>query len=292
MTPDVVVVGSVNLDLRIEVDELPRRGQTVLAGDPSRFSGGKGANQAVALARLGHQVGLVGAVGDDADGDWLRGGLDREGVDSTHLRSVGDSSGLAFVFVSPDGENSIVVSPGANARLSPDAVRAAKPWLTDVAATLAQCEIPAPAILEAARLSDGLFILNPAPAIALPAELWQHVDVVVPNLLELAHLTGAAGPPVDHGDVIRLARQLPCGRVVTTLGARRRDRRRRRSGRLCRGAPRVGDRHHRCRRLLLCGAGRRTRRGARTRRCDEERRPRRQLERPVSRRADIGAHPR
>ena len=108
MTPDVVVVGSVNLDLRIEVDELPRRGQTVLAGDRSRFSGGKGANQAVASTRLGHQVGLVGAVGDDADGDWLRGGLDREGVDSTHLRSVGDSSGLAFVFVSPDGENSMV----------------------------------------------------------------------------------------------------------------------------------------------------------------------------------------
>ena len=97
-------------------------------------------------------------------------------------------------------------------------MRAAQPWLTDAAATLAQCEIPAPAILEAARLSDGLFILNPAPAIALPAELWQHVDVVVPNLLELAHLTGAAGPPVDHGDVIRLARQVPCGRVVTTLG--------------------------------------------------------------------------
>ncbi|HSS67477.1 MAG TPA: ribokinase [Nocardioidaceae bacterium] len=219
MAPDVVVVGSVNLDLRIEVAELPRPGQTVLAGDPSRFSGGKGANQAVALARLGHQVGLVGAVGDDADGGWLRAGLDREGVDATHLRSIGDSSGQAFVFVDPDGENSIVVSPGANARVSPDVVRAAQPWLVDAAATLVQCEIPAPAILEAARLSDGLFILNPAPAMALPEELWHHVDVVVPNRLELAHLTSADQPPVDDADVVRLARQLPCEQVVTTLGS-------------------------------------------------------------------------
>jgi ribokinase len=218
VAPDVVVVGSVNLDLRVEVERFPDPGQTVLAVDHTRFSGGKGANQAVALARLGHEVGIVGAVGADADGGWLRDGLVRERVETARLREVDASSGLAFVFVTPDGENSIVVSPGANARLSAEHVQAAQDWLSNAAVTLAQCEVPAPAILEAGRLAGGLFILNPAPAISLPDELWPHVDVLVPNRIELAQLAGVPDAPVDGAAIVELARRLPCSRVVTTLG--------------------------------------------------------------------------
>lgn len=218
-TPDAVVVGSVNADQRIEVGTLPLPGETVLGGPVASLPGGKGANQAVALARLGRRVAMVGAVGSDTVGARLLGDLEAEGVDVTHLRSVEGPSGQAVVLVDPHGENCIVVSPGANDQMDADGVRAARDVLAPAAVVLAQLEIPVDAVREAARLTTGTFILNPAPAGPVPEDLWTDVDVVVPNRGELARLCGAVLPHSAE-DIVRLARALPCDRVVVTLGSR------------------------------------------------------------------------
>ncbi|HEX5569547.1 MAG TPA: ribokinase [Streptomyces sp.] len=214
----VVVVGSVNADHRIEVARLPAPGETVLGGPPAVLGGGKGANQAVALARLGHPVALVGAVGADPTGERLRHDLAAEGIDVCWLDTAEAPTGQAVVLVDPDGENCIVVSPGANAAVGPRTVRAARAAVSGAAVVVAQLEIPMDAVLEAARLATGTFVLNPAPAAAVPAELWPHVDVLVPNRGELAQLCGAPEPQTAQ-EAAELARRLPCPRVVVTLGA-------------------------------------------------------------------------
>ena len=116
MPIDVCVVGSANLDYVVGVPRHPVAGETILGGDHVRIPGGKGANQAVAAARLGRSVGFIGCVGDDPAGEQLRAALTGDGVDTTNLRTVpGVASGVAFISVGPDGDNSIIVSPGANA---------------------------------------------------------------------------------------------------------------------------------------------------------------------------------
>ncbi|MEU2615085.1 ribokinase [Micromonospora sp. NPDC007271] len=215
--PDVVVVGSVNADLRIEVDMLPRPGETIHGGSPSWLSGGKGANQAVALARLGRAVTLVGAVGSDQVSTDLARQLAAEGVNIDRLATVDGPAGQAVVFVDPSGENSIVVSPGANAAVHPDLVRRAHAELAGAKVVLAQLEIPVDAVLAAASATRGAFVLNPAPALPLPPELLSRVDVLVPNRGELAQLCAAA-LPVTVDEVAALARTLPCAAVVVTLG--------------------------------------------------------------------------
>jgi ribokinase len=123
MEPEVAVVGSLNLDLVVRVPRLPGPGETVTGDDLFRNPGGKGANQAVAAARLGRRVAMVGRVGDDDAGRELLGSLEADAVDTAQVRVVaGVPSGIALITVSEDGENQIVVSPGANARLTPDDV--------------------------------------------------------------------------------------------------------------------------------------------------------------------------
>jgi len=125
-TPQIAVVGSANLDLVVEVPRLPLVGESVLGGDLSRIPGGKGANQAVAAARLGRSVAMIGRVGDDEGGRMLRAALKADGVDTAHLTTTPDTpNGVALIAVGADGDNSIVVSPGANNRLSVDDVAAA-----------------------------------------------------------------------------------------------------------------------------------------------------------------------
>jgi ribokinase len=193
----VVVVGSVNLDQVIEVEALPLPGETVRGGQVLRLGGGKGANQAVAAVRLGASVALVGAVGSDADSAWLRAELAAEGVAVDRLAAVPGPPGQAVVLVDAAAENCIVVSPGANAAVGPAEVAAARGSLARAAVVLAQLEIGLPAVLTAARLTQGTFILNPAPAPGgdgLPAELWELVDVLVPNRTELARLSSLSEP--------------------------------------------------------------------------------------------------
>ena len=158
MPLDIAVVGSCNLDLVVNVEKIPTVGQTILGGDLSRIPGGKGANQAVAAARLGYRSAMIGRIGDDGNGEFLRKGLDNDGVDtSVLLITDGIPSGIAMITVQRDGDNSIVVSPGANAHLSPDDIMNASN-ISDATTVLAQAEIPIETVLAAARNTTGSFI--------------------------------------------------------------------------------------------------------------------------------------
>ncbi|MEM9201152.1 MAG: ribokinase [Actinomycetota bacterium] len=219
-TIEVTVVGSANLDLVVEVETIPLVGETVLGGDLRRVPGGKGANQAVAAARLGRRVMMIGRLGDDEGGAILRSALDADGVDTSQLRSTpGVPNGVALIAVGGDGDNAIVVSPGANARVTGADVDAAGAAL-DATVTLLQLEIPLDAVAAAAQRATGTVILNPAPApaAALPDHLLAAVDVLVPNQTELATLAGYDGS-VDLEIATELAAQLPSRAVVVTLGA-------------------------------------------------------------------------
>ena len=221
MPPDVVVVGSANLDLVVDVDTIPQVGETVMGGDLRRIPGGKGANQAVAAARLGRRVAMIGRLGADEGGDILRHALDNDGVDTSHLLTTTDvPNGVALIAVGSDGDNSIVVSPGANARVTEADVAAAAPVLAEATVALLQLEIPLGAVAAAARTAGGTVILNPAPAPAepLPEALLADVDVLVPNQTELATLAGHDGP-VDTEIARDLATSLPTASVIVTLGA-------------------------------------------------------------------------
>jgi ribokinase len=217
--PPVVVVGSLNLDLVVRVDRLPGPGETVSGTDVFRNPGGKGANQAVAAARLGRGVAMVGCVGDDAAGRELLASLEADTVDTSHVRVVGGvPSGAAFITVREDGENHIVLSPGANARLSPEDVAAAGAVLRAAPVTLLQLEVPPGAVAAAVAAAGGTVVLNPAPVRALPDELLGEVDVLVPNRVELAQLAGAPVPAAVE-EAAGLAGRLPARAVVVTLGA-------------------------------------------------------------------------
>ncbi|MCI2238521.1 ribokinase [Paenibacillus sp. TRM 82003] len=217
-THDVTVVGSVNADLAIALPHLPPAGQTVRGGDAVRGLGGKGANQAVAAARLGRTTALVAAVGDDADGRALRTALAAEGVDVDHVGAVDAPTGVAVVLVH-DAESTIVLGPGANDRLDAARVESAAALVSGARVVLLQCEVPDEALLAAARLCTGLLVLNPAPARPLPPELLRRADLLVPNAGELAVLAGAE-PAADVEALVRRARAVrPDGTTIVTRGA-------------------------------------------------------------------------
>lgn len=219
-TPEITVVGSANLDLVVEVGHVPLVGETVLGGDLRRVPGGKGANQAVAAARLGRRVAMVGRVGPDEGGTILRAALDGAGVDTTALTTDDAPNGVALIAVDADGDNAIVVSPGANGRVDADDVARAGALVTDAAVLLLQLEVPVEAVTAAALAAGGTVILNPAPAPTrpLPRQLLDAVDILVPNQTELATLAGHDGT-VDAEIAAELARGLPAAVVVVTLGA-------------------------------------------------------------------------
>lgn len=188
----IAVVGSVNLDLVATTADLPRPGETVLGRDFTTVPGGKGANQAIAAAYAGAEVAFIGAVGDDAFGVQLRANLATAGVDLGLLRTVPGPSGVALIAVDGNGENIIVVAPGANSGLTKlsDADRAA------IAASdllLLQLEIPMATVIEAARVARNAgvaVLLNAAPARRLPGELLELVDMLIVNLIEAQAVLG------------------------------------------------------------------------------------------------------
>ncbi|MEZ5165357.1 MAG: ribokinase [Acidimicrobiales bacterium] len=167
---------------------------------------------------MGRRVAIVGRVGDDEGGELLRHALRRDGVDTSALLTTADApNGVALIAVDADGDNAIVVSPGANARLSPADIDTAGPLVRDAAVVLLQLEIPLDAVLAAVRVARGTVIVNPAPATPLPPEILEAVDILVPNQTELALLAGHEGP-VDHTVAADLARRLPVRSTVVTLG--------------------------------------------------------------------------
>lgn len=178
--PAVTVVGSTNLDIIVTTDRLPTAGETVGGGVLQQQPGGKGANQAVAAARLGGSVRIIGAVGDDAQGRLMLEALSGAGVNTSDVAVLdGNATGTALIVVDRDGENQIVVCPGANSAFSLEGVSFAPDE-----AVLCQLEVGLPVVLEAARRSSGFFVLNAAPAMDLPEELLERCDLVIVNETE------------------------------------------------------------------------------------------------------------
>ena len=202
---DVVVLGSANLDLVVRTDRHPRPGETLLGSTYAEFPGGKGLNQAVAAARSGATTAFVGAVGNDNAGTRLRSVATTNGIDTLYLRVIDDTpTGRALITVASDGDNSIVVVPGANSCV--------QPHVPECRVLVAQLEIPLAIVVAAftaARERGSITVLDPAPAAPLPAELLAATDVIVPNEHEIDLIGGEA---VLNDSGVRT--------IVVTLGSR------------------------------------------------------------------------
>lgn len=217
----ILIVGSANVDTVYRVDTMPRPGETIYAKDLIHNAGGKGANQATAAAKMGGDVRLLCRVGDDDGGRLLCASLSGNGVRTEDvLITPGTQTGNAMIYVSDDGENMIILDPGANMRLSPADV-AAHGGLLDASGIVAlQLEIPmdtAQAVIEAAKARGAFVVLNPSPAAALPEGLLSKVDLLIPNRREMEFLLGR---PLDvgSGDMEAFIRDTGVGQIVVTLG--------------------------------------------------------------------------
>ncbi len=189
----VVVVGSINTDLVSVMRRIPAVGETVMGTDFQIHPGGKGANQAVAVARLGYPVHMIGRLGNDAFGDQLRSHLSSAGVDTTAVASSDTSSGVAVILVSEKGDNSIVVTPGANAKVTPQDLEKEINLIRAAGIVLTQLEIPIETVEYLALLCgrEGIpLILDPAPAVELPDRMLKHVEWFTPNQSEAAFYRG------------------------------------------------------------------------------------------------------
>lgn len=213
MEINAVVVGSVNVDLVVTATVLPGPGETVLAKELRRIPGGKGANQAVALSRLGARTSLIGCVGDDVDGQWSRSQLEKAGVDTSALVAVpGIPTGIAIVGVADSGENQIMVVPGAN-------LAEADVFMDPTDLVLAQLEIPLESValaMSRGRAAGALTVLNASPARPVPDELLSQVHILIVNEGEARALS--PGPGGAAHAALRLADLGPKA-VVVTLGA-------------------------------------------------------------------------
>lgn len=216
----IVVVGSANTDLVVAAPSIPAPGETVLGGDLQVIPGGKGANQAVAAARLGAAVRFIGRVGNDDFGRQTLANLQRENIDARYLFVTDDApSGVALITVSAQGENSIVVAPGANMRLTAEDVARAADAFERADAVIAQLEIPLQAVAAAAQLARAhraRFILNPAPARELTPTLYAQSDYLIPNEVEGQQLTGESSPE----RILAALQARGCHTPILTLGAK------------------------------------------------------------------------
>jgi ribokinase len=215
---EVLVIGSLNADLVIRAPRFPKPGETVSGGDLLTIPGGKGANQAVAAARQGANAAMVGRVGKDNFAPFLIENLDVNYVNTSHVKVDDVASGTAIIVVDGNGQNSIVISPGANGKVSPQDVDSAP----QANILLLQFEIPMETVFHAAKrykAKGTTVILNPAPARPIPDDLLAHVDILVPNQTELALLSGV--PVTGETSAQRGARELlkrGVQAVIVTLG--------------------------------------------------------------------------
>ena len=224
-TPNVVVVGSLNMDLVTRTARRPERGETLLGEAFDMFVGGKGLNQAIAAARQGAAVRMVGRLGADDFGRRLRQTMDAEGIDARHVaEDATTSSGIATIVIDGKGDNSIIVVSGANGHVGPGDVERAADVIAHADVLMLQLEVPLDAVLRAAQIARAAgvrVLLNPAPARELPDELLRLVDVLTPNETETQILTGLRID--DDASAARAADALlgrGVGAAVLTLGAR------------------------------------------------------------------------
>jgi ribokinase len=221
--PVIAVVGSLNIDLVAYTARVPSAGETVIGERFQMGFGGKGANQAVMAARLGARVAMVGALGDDVYAGMTFENLAAQDVDSAHVARVAGSSGVAPIWVEPDGTNRIIVVPGANDLVDPEAAAEALRSMERLDAVIGQLEIPqrvTVAAFRAARERDIVTILNPAPAAPLDPYLLEVSSWLIPNETEFAILAGIERlDPGDDAPILAFARRVS-PRLLLTLGAR------------------------------------------------------------------------
>ena len=223
----IVVVGSLNMDLVAVAPRVPRSGETLMGTDFFQTPGGKGANQAYAASKLGGTVAMIGKVGTDEFGAILKAQLAGAGCDVSRVIESKGNSGVAMISVGADSQNSIVIVPGANARLSADDVAQAESVFAEAKVVLLQLENPISTVVAAARAAKAAgatVILDPAPAPAglLPSELLGCVDIITPNEVEALGLLGEAGNELDTEAAIAAAREIQkhgVPRIIIKLGA-------------------------------------------------------------------------
>jgi ribokinase len=217
MTPEIVVFGSMNMDLMVRVARAPRGGETLHGLSFLTNPGGKGANQAVACARQGARVAMVGCVGEDDFGKTLRNALAADGIDVARVRTSGGTTGVAVVMVDDQGENRITIIPGANDLLKADPEALAGRFL------LLQCEVPMPEVVRAAQIMRGkgaTVVMNPAPVCTLPDELWPLVDILVVNEIEASELAGLpVADPASAATAATSLRRRGIPTAIVTLGS-------------------------------------------------------------------------
>lgn len=221
----ITVVGSLNMDLVVRTPRIPRPGETIIGSDFHTIPGGKGANQAVAAAKLGAEVSMIGRVGVDDFGKALLANLNSVSVNSDLVRQdPSAATGIALITVEDSGENNIVLAPGANMKLSVEDVETAGEIIDRSDMVLLQLESPlsvVEATLKLAKRRGVITVLNPAPAQSLPEEVLRHVDILVPNETETGLLTAL---PVETFSQMEEAaeqlRRIGVGTVILTLGER------------------------------------------------------------------------
>ena len=221
----VTVVGSLNMDLVVRAPRLPQGGETLAGSTFAQVAGGKGGNQAVAAARLGAQVWMLGCLGADANGAQLRAGLEAEGIDCTAVETGTQATGVALIVVDDASQNAIVIVAGSNGEVTPETIVRHEAELAAANVVICQLETPPDTVraaLAAARRLGKTVILNPAPATGpLPADWLPLIDYLIPNELEAAALTGLpVNSPEDAAKAAAALRASGARNVLVTLGPR------------------------------------------------------------------------
>ena len=219
----ILVVGSLNVDMVMNVDHMPAEGETILCDGMTLVPGGKGANQACAAGRLGTDVAMLGAIGDDDYGALQLKSLSESGVEvGGLLKKEGQNTGTAFITVNKSGNNSIVVVPGANSAFRPEDIEANRELIEQCEIMILQLEIPLDTVCYAAKLAKSLgktVILDPAPVPEyFPEELYEYVDIVKPNETELGMLTGIAEAQKHLTEAAQVLKARGVKNVLVTLG--------------------------------------------------------------------------
>lgn len=222
--PTLVVVGSLNMDLVFRAPRAPEAGETLIGYSFTTAHGGKGANQAVACARLGAKVSHVGRVGADAFGRQLKDALAADGIEVQHISVDAEAAtGTAMILVDDQAQNRIVLAPGANARLAAAHLQEALTSIEAAALMILQLEVPLPSVEAAialARQSRCPVLLNPAPAQQLPDHVWPAIDYLIPNETEASLLTGVSvGDVASASEAAAILRQRGVKTVLITLGS-------------------------------------------------------------------------
>lgn len=222
MSNDIVVIGSINMDIVVRTKEIPMIGETVLGKEVIENPGGKGANQAVALAKLGVGVTFLGMVGNDIYGNRLLSSMKKSGINTDYIKSVEGSSGLAYITVDDKGNNSIIVISGANFKVDDQYLQKHMDIINKSRLVLLQQEIPRDTIKEAIMLAKKfgkLTILNPAPVSGFEENILKHIDILIPNEYELAKISNRDLKDINSMvDASRILIEKGVTKVITTLG--------------------------------------------------------------------------